>query len=340
MSTRAPLIAVASGLVLAACVPAAAGAAGAPVPSWQTGRAGAVAPGGTERLVTSRAPDGGTLVRALRRGDGKVLRSRRVDGRWTVAPVTLTGATTGLSADGGTAVLVRPVSSFPSRSTRFAVLGAKDLRVRREIELPGFLTLDAVSPDGSSAYVIQYLDESMLNYRVRALDTRTGRLDARDVVDPRKPGERMGGMPMSRVTSADGRWAYTLYGGGAETFVHALDTVGRTAACIDLEMLPTQSDLSSVRMHVSGDGRRLILRDGGELVATVDTRTFAVTEPGAPRAAAAAVAPAPAAPAADDGDGTPWLIALLAAILLTLVIAVTIARRRGRGTIPMHRPEV
>ena len=97
----------------------------------------------------------------------------------------------------------------------------------------------------------------------------------------------MGGLPMTRAVSRDGRWAYTLYGGGTETFIHALDTVGRTAACIDLEMLPPEADLSAVRLRVSRDGRRIDVREAGTLVATFDARTFAVSEPGAPAATAA-----------------------------------------------------
>ena len=158
------------------------------------------------------------------------------------------------------------------------MLDARTLAVRREIPLAGFFTLDAVSPDGQWAYLIQYESEDVLDYRVRALDTATGTLAGRDVVDPRSPGERMGGLPMTRAMSHDGRWAYTLYGGGEETFIHALDTVGRTAACIDLEMLPAGADLSRVRLRVRPG--RIEIRERGRLLATVDTATFAVSEPG------------------------------------------------------------
>jgi hypothetical protein len=119
---------------------------------------------------------------------------------------------------------------------------------------------------------------------VRTLGTRTGRLAAEDIVDPRQPDEQMGGLPATRSVSRDGRWVYTLYGGGEETFIHALDTVGRTAACIDLDMFPPDSDLTAVRLRLSADGRRIGVRDGGDLVATVDTRTFVVSEPAAPAA--------------------------------------------------------
>ena len=137
------------------------------------------------------------------------------------------GATTGLSADGRVLVLARPDSSFPPAETRLAVLDARALAMRREIALPGFFTMDAISPDGRWVYLIQYAGQDVLDYRVRALDTTTGQLASGSVVDPRQPGEQMGGLPFTRSVSRDGRWAYTLYGGGEETFIHALDTVGR-----------------------------------------------------------------------------------------------------------------
>jgi hypothetical protein len=234
--------------------------------------------------------------------------------------VTINGATTGLAADGSTLVLVRPERAFPPPSTKLAVLDTGRLRVNREITLRGFFTVDAISPDGRRLYLIQYPGEDFLDYRVRALDTSTGRLDPRDVVDPRNPGEQMGGLPMTRVVSRDGRWAYTLYGGGREAFIHALDTVGRTAACIDLDMLPADSDLSGVALALSPGGARLEVRDAGDLVATVDARTFAVGEPGREPAATPA-------PATSGGDRVPWA-ALLIGAAVAGGCAILLARRR------------
>ena len=238
-----------------ACLPTAlAAAAGPPLPSSASGAAGAVAPGGSVRFLTRRAGTD-TVVVVVRQTDGRILRTRRIGGRWSVPSVTLDNGTTGLSTDGRMLVLARPTQRFPTAATHLAVIDARQLVMRRQIRLPGFFTVDAISPDGRWAYLIQYAD-SVLDYRVRALDTHTGRLAARDVVDPRSPGEQMGGLPMTRTMSADGRWAYTLYGGGKETFIHALDTVGRRAACIDLDMLPPDRDVSAVRLRVSpGDGR-------------------------------------------------------------------------------------
>jgi hypothetical protein len=320
-------------LLCAACPPAtAAGAAGPPLPSSASGKTGAVAPGGSERLVTRRAGEN-TVVTAIRRGDRGVLRSRQIKGRWSVPPVTLDGATTGLSADGRVLVLAGTERTFPPTSTALAVLDAKRLLVRRHISLPGFFTVDAISPDGRWLYLIQYAGQNVLAYRVRALDTRTGRLAARDVVDPREPNEKMGGLPVARVMSRDGRFAYTLYGGGHETFIHALDTVRRSAACIDLAELPPESDLSGFRLDLSTDGGRVRVLSAGSVVSTVDARTGALSERGVAAAAQPAALDVSRRAVAQSSDeaGLPWLLLIPAAGLAGLgTLAVAIVRRRGR----------
>ena len=303
-----------------------AGAAGPPLPSGYSGRQGVAPPGGGERIVARRAGNDTLLIA---RG-----RSHRLAGRWSIAPVTVSGATTGLSADGRTLVLVRPQRDFPPAFTHLAIVDARSFALRRTIDLNGFFTLDAVAPDGRSAFLLQYPTQDFLDYRVRALDTATGAFAAHDIVDPRAPDEQMGGLPMTRAAGPGGRWVYTLYSGGTETFIHALDTVGATAACIDLEMLPADGDLSRVKLLPNADGSRLRVRDAGHLVAIVDTRTFAVREPGEPAAPEPAATPAstPPAPAPEraDVDGAGLLLPLaVGGGLLVLAAAALAVRRRG-----------
>src|SRR4051794_28264781 len=119
MSARRPFAApCAAGTAL----PCAAGGAGLPLPNQQTARTGAVAPGGSERLIT-RTDGRTTTVLALRRDNRSVLRSSRIDGRWAVPAVTLDNDTTGLSADRGTLVLAHRVRAFPPRRARLGVVG-------------------------------------------------------------------------------------------------------------------------------------------------------------------------------------------------------------------------
>src|SRR5262249_17816692 len=143
---------------------------------------------------------------------------------------------TGLSADGRRLVLAQVTRRYPTRRTRLLVLDAPRLRVLGELSLRGWFTVDAISPTGRWLYLLHYTPGlDLLRYEVLAYDLRARRLLRRPVIDPREPGEAMRGTAMSRVTSPDGRWAYTLYvrPSGAP-FVHALDTRRRTAACVDL----------------------------------------------------------------------------------------------------------
>ena len=144
----------------------------------------------------------------------------------------------------------------------------------------------------------------------------------------------MGGLPMTRATGPGGRWVYTLYSGGTETFIHALDTVGATAACIDLEMLPADGDLSP-RQAAAERGREPAARARRRPPRRdVDTRTFAVREPGEAAAAEPAATPASTpsepAPARADVDGAGLLLPLaVGGGLLALAAAALAVRRRG-----------
>jgi hypothetical protein len=90
----------------------------------------------------------------------------------------------------------------------------------------------------------------------------------------------MNGHPLTRATSPDGRWAYTLYEGAAHPFIHALDTSGRSARCIDLDWLHGRKDLWRLRFALKRDGRQLSVRSGARSVAVVDTRSFRASASG------------------------------------------------------------
>jgi hypothetical protein len=163
------------------------------------------------------------------------------------------------------------------------------------------------------------------HYEVRAYDLRARRLTTRPVIDPREPDEKMQGLPISRVMSADGRWAYTLYmRPGEAPFIHALDTQGRTAACIDLDDL-TADDIADGRVALADSGSILRVNGDAGPLALVNTKTFAVRKPAA-APAPRAPAPTPARQRADDGGGVPWEVALVA--LVPLAGFVLVSRRR------------
>jgi hypothetical protein len=287
--------------------------------------AGVSAPGGGVNYVALSAGGHRTVVERIRRGDGFVERTRTLRGDYGIPGAAYDGSSTGLSFDESTLVL-GDLASRP-RSTRLLVLDARRLKPRARIALPGWFTVDAVSPDGRWMYLIHYRSVNDSNhYEVRAYDLRARRLVTRPVIDPREPDEKMQGLPITRTTSADGRWVYTLYQRPSEApFIHALDTQNRTAACIDLDDL-TGDEITEARLVLAGGTLRVEGPSGPR--ALVDTRTFAVR---APTAAAAPRPPAPP-PAAGHGGGVPWELALLALVPLAGAAVVVVRRRRTAVT--------
>ena len=225
-----------------------------------------------------------TLVARIERGSGKVLASQVVRGQLTIPAVAYDGSASGLARDGAKLVLISPRVSFPRTTTPLAIVDTRTLRVVRRVTLHGDFSFDAVSPDGHWIYLIHYTSPTdPLRYEVRALDAAgTGRLAPKPIVDPREPDEQMGGQPSTRATSTDGRWAYTLYERpGNAPFVHALDTTGRTARCIDLDWLRDPRQLMGPRLVLDQGGQTLRVVSRGVTRAVIDTRTFTAGPPAA-----------------------------------------------------------
>lgn len=196
-------------------------------------------------------------------------RSVSVPGRWGIPRVTLNNGVGGLSADGRVFVLAERFNNRTGElrtESAFAVLATKPLSFRQTITLQGDFGFDALSPNGSTLYLIQHVSaENLFSYRVRAYDLRAGRLLARVVADKRQAGWVMNGYPVARATSGDGRWVYTLYQQPDNyPFVHALDAVHRTAVCIGLPWAWTgsESGISTARLEL-GNGRLNIVGNHG-----------------------------------------------------------------------------
>ena len=111
---------------------------------------------------------------------------------------------------------------------------------------------------------------------MRTLAVDTGRLGGA-LVD-RLEGERdMGGEPVRRASSADGRWAYTLYARrGHEPFVHALDTSTRQAFCVDLPLDVGYNEQWGLRLKLHERIRLLAVQRGRATLATVRTDSWKV----------------------------------------------------------------
>jgi hypothetical protein len=253
-----------------------ANADGAPYsPGLAWGWPGVGAQGASARFVAFGMPKS-TIVAKVRARDGRVLHSKVLRGFYGIPLVAYDGTAGGLSGDGRVLVLGSE-SPYPGLAgrTRFVLLDSSTLTPQRQIVLTGSWSFDAMSPDATTIYFTQHLkvDKNPV-YRVRPFDLRAGRLlDA--IVDRLEKEEEMGGVPVSRVPSADGRWAYTLYARrGHEPFVHALDTVQREAFCIDLPLDVDYGKQWSMRLKLDRARKQLSAWLPGRKVATVDTRTW------------------------------------------------------------------
>ncbi len=296
-------------ITLFALLPAAASADGLPAVGIDARLLSA--PGGDVSYSTDSGKHTTLLIERARYGG--VLRKRRIDGTFSLPAVAYDGSPGGLSADGRTLVLISPRTRYPRRHTTFAVVDARTLRVRGQIGLKGDFSFDAISPNGRLMYLVKYARD-FGEYEVRAYDLRTRHLFAEPIVDPSEPDEEMYGVPVTRATSADGRWAYTLYDSREHPFVHALDTQGRTAVCIDLDDVGkawgATLEFRGPRLEVVGDAAKVL--------ATIDTRTHRLVEPRATQAANSS----------DDDAGASWL-PLALPIGALLLLAGAIGRRRA-----------
>jgi hypothetical protein len=309
---------LAAAMLLIAATPA--HAAGGPVPP-AFGGAGVSTPGGHENVVALYAGADRTVLTRIRKDDGTVAQSKVIKGLYGIPGVTYDGVNTGLSADGGTLVLAGPVDF---KRTTLRVFDARKLHSRDRISLPGMVTVDAISPDGRWLYLVDYKNGNVVQYDVRAYDLERGRMLSKPIVDPREPEEKLQGIPVTRVSSEDGRWAYTLYT-GEDPFIHALDTEGRTAVCIDLPA-SVNNDPGGVHMVLDGDTLSVA---GAQPHAVVDLKTFKVSEP-----SAAAPKPKPTAtprPPASTDSG-PSVVLWLLPLLALGVVAVFARQRRHSAT--------
>jgi hypothetical protein len=203
-----------------------------------------------------------------------------LSGNWGLPRVTLNNDVGGLSADGRTLVLAQDDAVHNngelSSQTSFAVLGTKPLHLRTLVKVKGDFGFDALSPSGRILYLIQHVSqEDLFQYRVRAYDLHTGKLLSRVIADKRQRDWNMNGYPVGRAASPNGRWVYTLYSNQNNyPFVHALDTVNRTAVCIGIpwDWSGDQQAINSATLEVKGG--KLAISDRFLL----DRSTFKVTK--------------------------------------------------------------
>jgi hypothetical protein len=310
---------------------------GLPVPMDGVGVTTTIAPGGEgPRYATVPAGRATELLRIDRDG-GEVTGTRAIKGDFTIPLVALDGASAGLSADGTTLALITPRTNFrrfPREETTFLIVDVQEtgrLEPRDSVTLRGDFSFDALSPDGRTMYLVEYTSKDYNDYAVREYDLTRQRLlkDPVQFSHEVAPGE-MRGLPMARATSRDGRWAYTLYNGGGrardEAFIHILDTVDGISHCIDLPDISGREAWNLQLEFPSGGGALNVLR-GSRVLASMDTKTYAVTKP-------LPLERATGGSESDRGGASRVAIgAIIAGVVFLAGAAFAVRRRRG-GSLP------
>ncbi|MHB8470932.1 MAG: hypothetical protein ACYDCH_14430, partial [Gaiellaceae bacterium] len=223
-------------IVLAALAAAPAGAAGGPGPFAVQGGLGVLSRDGSTRfLVMPANGNQESLLELVSTKDASVQRWVDIRGSYGIPTIAYGSGGDSLSHDGRSLVLAT-TSSPPSS---FLVYDTRTLGLRNMVTLPGMFAFDALSPDGRRMYLIQYTLAKygdLAHYIVRAYDLRTHTLLPGRIADKTQKSWVMDGYPLTRTSSVDGRWVYTLYqnGGNGYPFIHALDTVRGVAHCVGL----------------------------------------------------------------------------------------------------------
>jgi hypothetical protein len=325
-------------LIVLAGATSPAAADGLPVPMDGYGITTTIAPGGEgPRYATVSAGRVTQLLRIDQHG-GDITGTRAIKGAFTIPLVAMDGDSAGLSADGSTLALITPRTSYrrlPRKETTFRIVDVQEsgrLHPREPLTLRGDFSFDALSPDGRTMYLVEYISRDYNDYAVREYDLTRGRLlkDPVQFSHEVEPGE-MRGLPMARATSPDGRWAYTLYNGGGQArddaFIHILDTVEGVSHCIELPDINGR-EAWNVQLELPSNGDALNLLRGGSLVARMDTKTYAVTKPSArERATGGSESSNPGGVSGVAVGGFILVVVLLAGAALT-------ARRRHERSLP------
>jgi hypothetical protein len=174
----------------------------------------------------------------------------------------------GVSQSGTRAVAL----SIVGTGTKAAILSRNG---KQTIALPGKQwEFDALR--GNNLFLIKYLARG--GYQVRLVHVGSGKLDPRPLKDPHESGT-IWGSPFSRLSSADGRYVFTLYiGSNGGSMVHELDLKNATARCIDLPGTGNYGSATSTALVLSRDQRTLwAVSPGYGRAVAIDVRTRKVS---------------------------------------------------------------
>lgn len=208
-----------------------------------------------QRLYAATANNGTTTITVYETRSGTRLHAFTIAGTYSTEGYGYGNAV--LSPDGRWLAL-RDLGSNEQQTT-IAVVDTQVGKVTDLIKDADDFTLDAISPDGQTLYLLQQLHDAEHHYYVRAFSVASNELEANIIVDKTEVNEKqMTGQAVTRQMLADGTVAHTLYVNPAENtaFIHILPLEGTTpiARCIDLPGTAALNVLKYYTLSVSKSG--------------------------------------------------------------------------------------
>lgn len=179
------------------------------------------------------------------------------------------GGAEGLSHDGKTILLVNLLQKQRSTATTFLVVDPARMKVVRQLTpyanqgVP-FLLTDGLSPDASRLFAVEYTNPVAGLASPCSAEHGYDLNPYRDIsatihTDAYRKGSM--GAPLTRATTPDGRWDYTLYreSGSGRLLIQVLDTVGSSVHCVYLP----KGHAVNPALSLSDDDRTLAVSSGG-----------------------------------------------------------------------------
>ncbi len=225
-----------------------------------------------------------TRVRVSDLATGRELRSVTIDGHFHTVYENFVPV--GPSADGRWLVLMNDAIKLDDKYvTRFAVVDTVGA-ASRMIELRDGWPYEfaALAPDGQKLYLIDH-SPSAQPVGIRAYNMSAGALEKTAVPGSEWNEWQANGWRSAAVTSADGRWLFSVQGNVIDApFVLALDTVNERAQRIQLPVAQHTKDYEKAMLWslvLSRDGARLFtVNPGVGAVNEIDTAALAVRRTG------------------------------------------------------------
>jgi hypothetical protein len=205
-----------------------------------------------------------TITNAL---TGSTLHSFTITGNYSTAGTPYT--TSDITTDGRWLAL----RATDQAGGTIALIDTQKEKLAKTLSLGQNFYLDAISPDGGTLFLLQYLPGQNGRYYVRSYDVNANHLNAGIFADKDEINDpRMLGSALTRQMAQNGKFAYTLYVDTTRNiaFVHMLPLIQgnnlpyppNIARCLDLPLGKSAQLLRYYTLALSSDGSTLYAANG------------------------------------------------------------------------------